>query len=90
MSRRWAGPLYESIVSLCIVRNVGYTPISRSHEDDLSWKSKKIKALRTFELRSISRAQLVTAVSGESLENFALWSALVFENGVSFTALRFH
>ena len=66
-----------------------YARASRSQEDivdrDLSWKS-KIKALRKiFELpRSITRqAQFehFCAEGGESLENFALWSALVFENG---------
>ena len=66
-----------------------YAHASRSQEDivdrDLSWKS-KLKALRKiFELpRSISRqAQFehFCAEGGESLENFALWSALVFENG---------
>ena len=66
-----------------------YAHASRSQEDIvdrvLSWKS-KLKALRKiFELpRSISRqAQFehFCAEGGESLENFALWSALVFENG---------
>ena len=66
-----------------------YAHASRSQEDivdrDLSWKS-KLKALRKiFELpRSISRqAQFehFCAEGGESLEDFALWSALVFENG---------
>ena len=66
-----------------------YAHASRSQEDiidrDLSWKS-KLKALRKiFEIpRSITRqAQFehFCAEGGESLENFALWSALVFENG---------
>ena len=66
-----------------------YAQASRSQEDiidrDLSWKS-KLKALRKiFEIpRSITRqAQFehFCAEGGESLENFALWSALVFENG---------
>ena len=66
-----------------------YAHASRSQEDiidrDLSWKS-KLKALRKiFEIpRSIPRqAQFehFCAEGGESLENFALWSALVFENG---------
>lgn len=66
-----------------------YARASRSQEDiidrDLSWKS-KLKALRKiFEIpRSITRqAQFehFCAEGGESLENFALWSALVFENG---------
>ena len=66
-----------------------YAHASRSQEDivdrDLSWKS-KLKALRKiFECpRSISRqAQFehFCAEGGESLEDFALWSALVFENG---------
>ena len=66
-----------------------YAHASRSQEDiidrDLSWKS-KLKALRKiFEIpRSIARqAQFehFCAEGGESLENFALWSALVFENG---------
>ncbi|WP_314212895.1 4-alpha-glucanotransferase [uncultured Actinomyces sp.] len=66
-----------------------YAHASRSLEDiidrDLSWKS-KLKALRKiFEIpRSITRqAQFehFCAEGGESLENFALWSALVFENG---------
>ena len=66
-----------------------YAHASRSQEDiidrDLSWKS-KLKGLRKiFEIpRSITRqAQFehFCAEGGESLENFALWSALVFENG---------
>ena len=66
-----------------------YAHASRSQEDiidrDLSWKS-KLEALRKiFEIpRSITRqAQFehFCAEGGESLENFALWSALVFENG---------
>ena len=66
-----------------------YAHASRSQEDIidrvLSWKS-KLKALRKiFEIpRSITRqAQFehFCAEGGESLENFALWSALVFENG---------
>ena len=66
-----------------------YAQAARAQEDsvdrDLSWKS-KLKALRKiFELpRSISRqAQFehFCAEGGESLEDFALWSALVFENG---------
>ena len=66
-----------------------YAHASRSQEDiidrDLSWKS-KLKALRKiFEIpRSITRqAQFehFCAEGGESLENFTLWSALVFENG---------
>ena len=66
-----------------------YAHASRSQEDiidrDLSWKS-KLKALRKiFEIpRSITRqAQFehFCAEGGESLENFALWSALGFENG---------
>ena len=66
-----------------------YAHASRSQEDiidrDLSWKS-KLKALRKiFEIpRSITRqAQFehFCAEGGESLENFALWSALVFESG---------
>ena len=66
-----------------------YAHASRSQEDiidrDLSWKS-KLKALRKiFEIpRSITRQALFEhfcAEGGESLENFALWSALVFENG---------
>ncbi len=66
-----------------------YAHASRSQEDiidrDLSWKS-KLKALRKiFEIpRSITRQaefEHFCAEGGESLENFALWSALVFENG---------
>ena len=66
-----------------------YAHASRSQEDiidrDLSWKS-KLKALRKiFEIpRSITRqarCEHFCAEGGESLENFALWSALVFENG---------